>query len=64
MDIGDKVRKLKDNLRGKIGIVKTVSLIKRPGNLSDKDKLQRHFIVMAEDCTIFSGFEDEFELVK
>jgi len=67
MDIGDKVKLVKGNPFGKVGIIKSYVMMSKPvllGYGKDMGKLEKHFLAVAEDGTEFSGFEDQFELVK
>ena len=70
MDIGDKVKLVKGNPFGKIGIIKQVLYMKGPVNLTYnprglKDgRAVKHFEVEADDGTTFSATEDCLELVE
>jgi hypothetical protein len=70
MDIGDKVKLVKGNPFWKVGIIKRVWLVKGPVNLTNEPRglkdgeLVKHFEVEADDGTIFSVTEDDFELIK
>jgi hypothetical protein len=70
MDIGDKVKLIKGNPFGKIGVIKQVCLMKGPVNVTyDPTGLKdgqtvKHFEIEADDGTVFSGTEDDLELVE
>lgn len=70
MDIGDKVRLIKGNPFNGIGIIKSFTLRPKPVNVlfavdaMKKTRLDKHFLIEAGDGTIFSGFEDQLELVQ
>jgi len=70
MDIGDKVRLVKGNPFGKIGIIKLMLPMKGPVNLTYnptglKDTpWGKHFEIEADDGTMFSAAEDALELVE
>jgi hypothetical protein len=70
MDIGDKVKLVRGNPFGKVGIIKQVHLMKGPINLKyDPTGLKegqaiKHFVIEADDGTIFFGTEDDLELVE
>lgn len=70
MDIGDKVKMVKGNPFGKVGIIKfklpmtgPVNVTNKPKRL-DEEKSVMHFEVKAEDGTIFSAAEDQLELLE
>ena len=70
MDIGDKVRKVKGNPFGKIGIIKRtlpmvgpVTLTEDPRGLKDNPYVM-YFECEAEDGVTFRGTEDDLEFVK
>ena len=70
MDIGDKVKMVKGNPFGKVGIIKfklpmtgPVDVINKPKGL-DEEKPVMHFEVEAEDGTTFSAAEDQLELLE
>jgi hypothetical protein len=70
MDIGDKVKLVKGNPFGKIGIIKQVLPMKGPVNLTYDPKglkggqYVKHFGIEADDGTTFYGTEDDLELVE
>ena len=70
MDIGDKVKLVKGNPFGKIGILKRVQLMVGPVNVTQDPRglkngsYVKHFEVKADDGTIFSGTEDDLELIE
>ena len=70
MDIGDKVKLVKGNPFGKIGVIKQISLIKGPLNLTYnpmglKDaQAVKHFEIEADDGSVFYSTEDDLELVE
>ena len=70
MDIGDKVKLVKGNPFGKIGIIKRVWLMKGPVNLTYEPRglkdgqILKNFEVEADDGTIFSGTEDDLEFIE
>jgi len=70
VDIGDKVKLVKGNPFGKIGVIKQLSFVKGPVNLTYnptglKDaQAVKHFEIEADDGTIFYGTEDDLELVE
>jgi hypothetical protein len=70
MDKGDKVKLIKGNPFGKVGLIKQVQLMKWPVNLTYdptglKDgQIIKHFVIEADDGTIFYGTEDDLELVE
>ncbi len=70
MDIGDKVKLVKGNPFGKIGIIKHMLPMKGPVNVTyDPTGLEdaqtvKHFEIEANDGTIFPGTEDDLELVE
>ena len=70
MDVGDKVKLVKGNPFGKIGIIKfafplagPVNLTYKPTGLNDTPPVM-HFEVEADDGTKFWGTEDDLELVE
>jgi len=70
MDIGDKVKMVKGNPFGKVGIIKfklpitgPVDVTNKPKGL-DEEKPVMHFEVEAEDGTTFSAAEDQLELLE
>jgi len=70
MDIGDKVKMVRGNPFGKIGIIKfklpftgPVNLTENPEGLKDTEPVM-HFEVEADDGTTFSAAEDQLELLK
>jgi len=70
MDIGDKVKMVKGNPFGKIGIIKfkfpltgPVNLTGEPRGLNNKQPVM-HFEVEAEDGTKFPAAEDQLELTE
>ncbi len=70
MKIGDKVKLIKGNPFGKVGIIKLAVPMARPVNLTndpmglENDKLEEYFSCEADDGTSFSGWEDDLELLK
>ena len=70
MDIGDKVKMVKGNPFGKVGIIKfklpmtgPVDVTNKPKGL-DEEKPVMHFEVEAGDDTTFSVAEDQLELLE
>ena len=69
MDIGDRVKLVKGNPFGKIGIIKFVMPMTGPVNLTYDPKglnnapVVKHFEIEADDGTTFSAAEDQLELV-
>lgn len=70
MDVGDKVKLVKGNPFGKIGIIKTAQLMAGPVNVT-KDPMglktapkKKHFLCEADDGTEFYGTEDTLELIQ
>ena len=69
MDIGDRVKLVKGNPFGKIGMIKRVQLMVGPVNVTEDPRglengsYVKHFEVEADDDTIFSGTEDDLELL-
>lgn len=70
MDIGDKVKMVKGNPFGKIGIIKfklpmtgPVDVTNKPKALDEENPVM-HFEVEAEDGTTFSAAEDQLELLE
>lgn len=70
MDIGDKVKMVKGNPFGKVGIIKfklpmtgPVDVTNKPKGL-DEEKPVIHFVVEAEDGTTFSVAEDQVESLE
>ena len=70
MDIGDKVKMVKGNPFGKVGIIKfklpmtgPVDVTNKPKGL-DEEKPVMHFEVEAEDGSTFSAAEDQLELLE
>ncbi len=70
MDIGDKVKMVKGNPFGKVGIIKfklpmtgPVDVTNKPKGL-DEEMPFMHFEVEAEDVTTFSAAEDQLELLE
>ena len=70
MDIGDKVKMVKGNPFGKVGIIKfklpmtgPVDVTNKPMGL-DEEKPVMHFEVEAEDGTTYSAAEDQLELLE
>lgn len=70
MDIGDKVKLVKGNPFGKIGIIKfmapmvgPVNLTFNPTGLKDGQPM-KHFVIKADDGTEFSAPESDLELVE
>lgn len=70
MDIGDKVRVIKGNLLGKIGIIQFCQPMKGPVNVTEnpsgleKVPYKKHFIIKTKDGTSFPASEDQLELAK
>lgn len=68
MNVGNKVKLIKGNPFGKIGIIKSVTKMTRPtiveGIDLDKIPLEEYFEVEADDGTIFWGWEDDLELIE
>ena len=68
MKVGDKVRLIKGNPLGKVGVIKSVLLMTRPVTITSNElkeaKPEECFGCEAEDGIQFSGFADELELVK
>ena len=70
MDIGDKVKLVRGNPLGKIGIIKYVQPMKGPVNVTEdprgleKAMYKKHFLCQADDGTEFYGIEDDLELVE
>jgi hypothetical protein len=70
MDTGDKVKLVKGDPLGKIGVIKQVHFMKGPVNLTDDPTGLRdgqnvkHFVIEADDGTTFFGTEDDLELVE
>lgn len=70
MNIGDKVKLVKGNPFGKVGVIKRtwpmkgpVNLTYEPRGLEDRQYVE-HFEVEADDGTIFSGTRDDLELME
>ena len=70
MDIGDKVKMVKGNPFGKVGIIKfkfpmtgPVDVTNKPKGL-DEEMPVMYFEVEAEDGTTFSAAEDQLELLE
>ena len=70
MDIGDKVKMVKGNPFGKVGIIEfklpmigPVDVTNKPKGL-DEEMPVMHFEVEAEDGTTFSATEDQLELLE
>ena len=70
MDIGDKVKLIKGNPFGKIGIIKQVQFMAGPVNVTvDPEGLKKaphkkHFLCEADDGTEFYGTDDSLESIK
>jgi len=70
MEQGDRVKLVKGNPFGKIGIIKSVSLMTRPVNVTydpmglEKAKTEKYFECEAEDGITFCGWEDDLELLE
>ena len=70
MDIGDRVKLVKGNPFGKIGIITfmmpmvgPVDLTYNPTGLKDGQSM-KHFNIKADDGTEFSAAEDQLEVVE
>ena len=69
MDIGDKVKMVKGNPFGKIGIIKFKFPMTRPVDVTNKpkglgeEKPIMHFEVKAEDGTTWMAAEDQLRLL-
>ena len=70
MDVGDKVKLIKGNPFGKIGIIKDVQFIAGPADVTEdpeglkKAPYKKHFLCKADDGTEFYGTEDSLELIE
>jgi hypothetical protein len=70
VDVGDRVKLVRGNPFGKIGTIKLVLPMKGPVNLTYnptglKDgQYVKYFSIEADDGTMFSGNEDDLELVE
>ena len=70
MDIGDKVRMLKGNPFGRVGIIKSKNFMTAPLDLNaapyflDTEDAHWHFTIEAEGGDIFSAAEDQLELLS
>ena len=69
MDIGDKIKMVKGNPFGEVGIIKFKFPMIEPVDVTNKSKgldeeiPVMHFEVEAEDGTTFSAAEDQLELL-
>ena len=68
LKVGDKVKLIKGNPFGKIGIIKLVNKMTRPTNVEgislDKIPFEDNFLAEADDGTTFSGWEEDFEKLE
>jgi ribosomal protein L24 len=68
MKVGDKVKLIKGNPFGKVGIIKQIIPMKKPVTITSnelkKAPLEENYGCEAEDGTIFSGWEDDLELLE
>jgi hypothetical protein len=65
MKVGDKVRLMKSESHSKVGIIKSVLPVAMPQHLITdglvKTNQKKYFGCIAEDGTLFFGWQDELE---
>lgn len=68
MKIGDKVKLIKGNPFGIIGVINQITLMSRPVAISSNERetapVEEYFVCIAEDGTEFSGWADDLELLE
>ncbi len=70
MDVGDKVKLIKGNPFGKVGVIKQVVHMTGPFNVTTdplalkEGQNTKYFAIEADDGTVFSGAEDDLELLE